>query len=210
MVADVVDPKWENRLMTPSTNPRREFLRSKIRTIPNFPKPGIQFRDITTLVRDGEGFAAAVEELAVAARGWEPIDVVVGIESRGFILGGALAVKLGKGLVLVRKPNKLPRSGVTDPSGKPVKVLAVEYALEYGTDKLEIHTDAVKPGARCLIVDDLIATGGSALAAAQLVERVGGVVAGCLFLIDLPEIGGAAKLRNAGLNCVCLLEFAGE
>ena len=167
-----------------------------VRTVPDFPKPGVQFRDITTLLLDAGGLAKAVEALAATVA--QPVDLVAAIEARGFAIGGALAVRLGAGLLVVRKEGKLP--GAT---------LSEDYALEYGTDRLAIHVGAVAPGARVLIVDDLIATGGTALAAARLVTRAGGVIVGARFLIDLPDLGGAKALAAAGIDAVSLMEFAG-
>ena len=173
-----------------------EQLKALVRTIPNFPKPGIEFRDITTLLLDRAGLAGAVDALAATVEG--PVDAVAGIEARGFAIGGALAVKLGAGLLLIRKDGKLP--GAT---------IAEDYALEYGTDRLAMHVDACAPGARVLIVDDLIATGGTALAAVRLVKRAGGKVVGARFLIDLPNLGGAAALEAEGVDTLSLLDFAG-
>jgi adenine phosphoribosyltransferase len=171
-------------------------LRALVRTIPDFPKPGIEFRDITTLLLDRAGFARAVDALAATVK--EPVDLVAAIEARGFAIGGALAVKLGAGLLLIRKDGKLP--GAT---------IAEDYALEYGTDRLAMHVDACAPGARVLIVDDLIATGGTALAAVRLVKRAGGDVVGARFLIDLPDLGGAQELRADGVTVESLMEFDG-
>ena len=173
-----------------------EQLKALVRTIPDFPKPGIEFRDITTLLLDRAGLAGAVDALAATVEG--PVDLVAGIEARGFAIGGALAVKLGAGLLLIRKDGKLP--GAT---------IAEDYALEYGTDRLAMHVDACAPGARVLIVDDLIATGGTALAAVRLVKRAGGKVVGARFLIDLPNLGGAAALEAEGVETLSLLDFAG-
>ena len=172
-------------------------LKALVRTIPDFPRPGIEYRDITTLLLDRVGLAAAVDVLAASVEG--PIDLVAAIEARGFAIGGALAVKLGTGLLLVRKDGKLP--GAT---------IAEDYALEYGTDRLAMHVDACAPGARVLVVDDLIATGGTALAAVRLVRRAGGVVAGARFLIDLPTLGGAEALRAEGVEAVSLMAFEGD
>jgi adenine phosphoribosyltransferase len=172
-------------------------LKALVRTIPNFPRPGIQFRDVTTLLLDAKGFGLAVERLA-ATVGDKP-DLVAAIEARGFILGTALARELGCGLLLFRKDGKLP--GAT---------IAEDYALEYGSDRLTMHVDACAPGARVLLADDLIATGGTALAAARLVRRAGGEVAGARFLIDLPELGGAEALRAEGIDVVSLMAFAGD
>ena len=172
-------------------------LKALIRTIPDFPKPGIQFRDITTLLLDRGGLALAVDALAVTIDG--PIDLVAAIEARGFAIGGALAVKLGAGLLLIRKDGKLP--GAT---------IAEDYALEYGTDRLAMHVDACAPGARVLIVDDLLATGGTALAAVRLVRRTGAEIVGARFIIDLPDLGGGRALADAGIDAVSLMEYAGD
>ena len=180
----------------PTRGSATDELRALVRTVPDFPKPGVQFRDITTLLLDAGGLAKAVEALAATVA--QPVDLVAAIEARGFAIGGALAVRLGAGLLLVRKEGKLP--GAT---------LSEDYALEYGTDRLAIHVDAVAPGARVLIVDDLIATGGTALAAARLVTRAGGMIVGARFLIDLPDLGGAKALAAAGIDAVSLMEFAG-
>ena len=171
-------------------------LRALIRTIPDFPRPGIQFRDITTLLLDAGGLTATVDALAATVD--EPIDLVAAIEARGFAIGGALAVKLGAGLLLIRKDGKLP--GAT---------IAEDYALEYGSDRLAMHVDACAPGSRVLIVDDLLATGGTALAAARLVKRAGGEIAGARFVVDLPELGGSKALADAGIEAVSLMEFTG-
>ena len=172
-------------------------LKALVRTIPDFPKPGIQFRDVTTLLLDGRGFGLAVERLA-ATVGEKP-DLVAGVEARGFILGAALARELGCGLLLIRKDGKLP--GAT---------IAEDYALEYGTDRLAMHVDACSAGSKVLLADDLIATGGTALAAGRLVRRAGGHVVGARFIIDLPELGGAEALRAEGIDVVSLMEFAGD
>ena len=172
-------------------------LAALVRTIPDFPKPGIQFRDITTLFLDRVGLASAVDLLAATVDG--PIDAIAAIEARGFAIGGALAVKLEAGLLLIRKDGKLP--GAT---------IAEDYALEYGTDRLAMHVDACAPGARVLIVDDLLATGGTALAAARLVQRAGGELAGARFIVDLPELGGSEALAKAGVNAISLFAFEGH
>ena len=172
-------------------------LKALVRNIPDFPKPGIEYRDITTLLIDRVGLAAAVDALGASVD--QPVDLVAAIEARGFAIGGALAVKLGAGLLLIRKDGKLP--GAT---------IAEDYALEYGTDRLAMHVDAVAPGARVLIIDDLIATGGTALAAVRLVRRVGGMVVGARFLIDLPALGGAEALRAEGVEAISLMEFEGD
>ena len=159
-----------------------EALRSLIREVPDFPKPGILFYDITTLLKDPKGLAQVSDSLAEAASSLD-VDVVAGIESRGFLMGPALALRLETGFALMRKPGKLPAA-----------VTRVEYELEYGSDSMEVHTDAVLPGQRVLIVDDLLATGGTAAAAARLVERLGGRVAGLLFIIELDFLRGRERL----------------
>ena len=172
-------------------------LAALIRTIPDFPKPGIQFRDITTLLLDAHGFAAAVSRMA----GQVPpgIDLVAGIEARGFVFGAALARELGRGLLLVRKGGKLPG-----------RTVGVDYALEYGTDRVEMHADACVPGQRVLLVDDLIATGGTAAAAVRLLREAGAVVVGAAFVIDLPDLGGAEALRGDGIPVSTLVSFEGD
>lgn len=173
-------------------------LKSVIRTIPDHPKPGILFRDITTLLADARGFRRAVDELVQPLAGAK-IDKVAGIEARGFILGGAIAHQLSVGFVPVRKKGKLP-----------YKTLRESYELEYGLDDIEIHIDAVKEGEKVLLVDDLIATGGTAAAAIRLIERAGGVVVLCSFIVDLPDLGGADRLRAMGKEVVALVSFEGE
>src|SRR5688500_11674130 len=172
-------------------------LKALIRTIPDFPKPGIQFRDVTTLLLDPRGFADSIDRLAALVAA--PPDLVAGIEARGFVVAAALARLLGAGLLLVRKDGKLP--GAT---------IAEDYALEYGTDRLAIHVDACAPGARVLLADDLLATGGTALAAARLLRRAGAEVVETVFIIDLPELGGSAQLREAGMRVHALVEFEGD
>jgi adenine phosphoribosyltransferase len=167
-----------------------DTLKAKIRHVPDFPKAGILFYDITTLLRDAEGFRGVVDAMATPFAG-AGIDVVVGIESRGFILGGAVADRLGAGFSPVRKPGKLPS-----------KTLAESYALEYGSDSLEIHDDAVAPGQRVLIVDDVIATGGTAKATTSLVRRLGGTVHGLAFLIELAALDGRRQLEGERIHSV--------
>jgi adenine phosphoribosyltransferase len=175
-----------------------EELKALVRTVPDFPKPGILFRDITTLIGHGAGFAACVEHLAERTRATGAA-AVAGMEARGFIFGAAVAARLALPFVPVRKPGKLP-----------VPVLAIDYALEYGTDTLEVDPGAIEAGAAVTIIDDLIATGGTALAAAQLLRRAGAEVAHALFVIDLPDLGGAKKLRAAGLEVSALMDFPGH
>jgi adenine phosphoribosyltransferase len=172
-------------------------LAALIRTIPDFPRAGIQFRDITTLLLDAEGLAATIERLAGLHA--EPVDLVAGIEARGFIFAAAVARELGTGLLLIRKDGKLPGATVS-----------VDYALEYGQDRIEMHEDALVPGARVLLIDDLIATGGTARAAVRLIREAGGIVAAAGFVIDLPDLGGAERLRADGVLCACLVAFEGE
>lgn len=166
-----------------TTDNRLTLVEGLIREVPNFPKPGILFKDITPLLADAEGFATAVTLMFESTSDLE-VDTVVGIESRGFLFGVALATTLGCGFVPVRKPGKLPAA-----------TLSVSYELEYGRDSLEIHRDALRPGARVLIVDDLLATGGTAAATVELVEKAGGQVAGVAVLIDLAFLGGSAKVQ---------------
>ena len=173
-------------------------IKSLIRTIPDYPKQGVQFRDITTLLQDPKGMQLAVERLAEPFRGLG-IDKVAGIEARGFILCGAVAVALGAGFVLVRKKGKLPWD-----------TIGADYDLEYGSDGVEIHTDTIRSGESVLVVDDLVATGGTAEATIRIVERVGGTVAGCAVVIDLPVLGGRRRLEAAGHRVVSLCEFDGE
>lgn len=171
-------------------------LEKYIREVPDFPKPGIGFKDITTLLKNAEGFRLAVDQMAEQLKGVK-IDAIAVIESRGFPFGSALAYKLGTGLLLVRKPGKLP-----------ARTIREEYALEYGTDALEIHQDAISPGQNVLIVDDLLATGGTALAVAKLVERSGGKVAAVAFVVELDFLKGRRKLE--GYNTISLVHYQGE
>lgn len=167
-----------------------DSLKQKIRSIPDFPKPGILFYDVTTLLRDPEGFREAIDAMCAPYEKGS-IDVIVGIESRGFILGAAMADRLGAGFVPVRKLGKLP--------GKTVKV---SYSLEYGTDSLEMHEDAITPGQRVLIVDDLLATGGTAEAVRKLVKKLDGNVVGLAFLVELDFLPGRKKLEGENLHVV--------
>ncbi len=171
-------------------------IKSMIRTIPNFPKAGVMFRDITTLLKNPEGFSYVVDKFVERYKDID-IDIVAGIESRGFILAGAIAHRLNKGVIPIRKPGKLPH-----------EVDSVEYELEYGKDKLEMHLDAINEGDKVLLIDDLIATGGTALAAAQLIEKRGGKVVECGFIIELPDLKGREKLN--GYPLYSMIEFEGE
>ncbi len=173
-------------------------IKSKIRAIPHFPKDGIMFRDITTLLLDAGGFRDVINEMVERYKSVE-IDLVVGLEARGFILGGAVAYQLGKGFVPIRKKGKLPAEKESH-----------EYELEYGTDIIEIHKDALKKGDRVLVVDDLLATGGTALASAHLIEKVGGKVVEMSFIVDLPDVGGRKRLEGAGYKVFALCEFEGD
>ncbi len=173
-------------------------LRTVIRTIPDYPKPGIMFRDVTTLLADARGFRRVIDELVQPLAGAK-IDKVAGIEARGFILGGAIAHQLSVGFIPIRKKGKLP-----------FKTIGERYELEYGVDEVEIHIDAVKKGEKILLVDDLIATGGTAGAAIRLLERAGGEIVLCAFIVDLPELGGAARLRAMGKDVVSLVAFDGH
>lgn len=175
-------------------------IKSRIRTVPDYPKKGIMFRDITTLIKDPVGFRLVIDSLTQRyITGRTKFDVIVGIESRGFIIGGALAYTLGKGFVPIRKKGKLPAEKVTQ-----------EYALEYGTDIIEMHTDSIGKGTRVLLVDDLLATGGTAMASAALIEKLGGKVLEMCFIVDLPEVGGKKKLAAKGYKVFALTEFEGE
>lgn len=174
------------------------MIKSLIRTIPNYPKPGIMFRDITTLLQDPKGLRASIDGILEAVEGLA-IDKVAAVEARGFILGGSVARELGVGFVPVRKPGKLPYSTISE-----------EYELEYGTDRIEIHIDAVTQGESILVVDDLIATGGTVEASIKVLERGGAKIAGCAVVIDLPDLGGSRKLKAAGHRFFSLCEFKGD
>lgn len=172
--------------------------KSRIRTIPHYPKQGIMFRDITTLLKDSVGFHLAITDL-VNRYAHEKVDKIVGIESRGFIIGAAMAYQLKKGFVPIRKKGKLP-----------AQTVGHDYDLEYGSDRVEIHVDAIEQGEKILLVDDLIATGGTAEAATALIEEVGGEIVECCFVIDLPDIGGRKRLESKGYKVFALCEFEGE
>jgi adenine phosphoribosyltransferase len=173
-------------------------LKDAIRTIPDFPKPGIMFRDVTTLMGDPRAFRQAVDELVQPWAGAK-IDKVAGIEARGFILGGAVAHQLSAGFVPLRKKGKLPHHVITE-----------SYELEYGVDSMEMHTDAIASGDRVLLVDDLIATGGTAMAAVKLLRKAGAKIAGAAFLGCLPDLQGDPKLAGQGINVSYLVWFAGH
>jgi len=173
-------------------------VRDFIRSIPDFPKPGIVFRDVTTLFGDPRGFRIAVDQLLAPYAG-RRIEMVVGLEARGFILGGAVAHQLSAGFVPVRKKGKLP-----------APTIAQDYTLEYGEAVVEVHDDAIAAGQSVLIVDDLLATGGTAEAGIKLVERLGGDIVGCAFVVDLPGLGGRAKLEALGMKVHTLCAFSGH
>ncbi len=177
--------------------PANDDLKAMVRTIADFPKPGIQFRDITTLLLDPRGLSEAVGRLAALHDG--PVDLVAGIEARGFVFGAAVARELGCGLLLIRKDGKLPGATIGE-----------DYALEYGTDRIVLHEDALVPGQRVLLIDDLIATGGTARAAVRLIRKAGGTVDAAAFVIDLPDLGGADALRADGIAVGTLMAFAGH
>jgi len=174
-------------------------IKSRIRTIPNFPKEGIMFRDISTLLSDPEGLQMVVKNFQKRYQNRDDIDLIVGIEARGFIIGSLLAYALNKGFVMIRKPGKLPGHTITQ-----------EYQLEYGIDAMEIHSDAFAPDTKILLVDDLIATGGTIMAAVALVEKLGGIILETAFIVDLPDIGGSKKLKENGYKIFALTEFEGH
>jgi adenine phosphoribosyltransferase len=173
-------------------------LKATIRTIPDYPKPGIMFRDITTLLGDARAFRRAIDELVQPWAGTK-VDKVAGMEARGFILGGAVAHQLSTGFVPIRKKGKLPFTKVT-----------IGYSLEYGIDEMEMHADAVVPGEKVILVDDLIATGGTAEGAVKLLQKIGADVIAACFVIDLPELGGAKKIEALGVPVRTLIEFSGH
>ena len=173
-------------------------IKSKIRTIENYPIKGVMFRDITTLLKDPEGLRESINKLVDRYKDLN-IDKIAAIESRGFIIGAPLAYLLNVGLVLIRKPGKLPAETIDQ-----------DYKLEYGTDRIEVHTDAIEKGEKVLIVDDLIATGGTAEATVRLVQKMKGDIVECCFIIDLPDIGGRDRLENMGQKVFTLCEFEGK
>ncbi|MEQ9054995.1 MAG: adenine phosphoribosyltransferase [Roseovarius confluentis] len=178
--------------------PNAKTVKDYIRTIVDFPHEGIMFRDVTTLFADPRGLRLAVDQLLHPYAGRE-LDKVVGLEARGYLLGGAVAHQLGKGFVPIRKKGKLPGA-----------VISEEYQLEYGEAIVEIHDDAIAPGEKVLLVDDLLATGGTAEAGIRLIERLGGEIVGCAFVIDLPDIGGRARLEALGMDVHALCAFEGD
>jgi adenine phosphoribosyltransferase len=175
-----------------------EDLKKSVRTIPNYPKPGILFRDITTLLGDARAFRRAIDELVQPWAGMK-IDKIAGMEARGFIIGGAVAHQLSAGFVPIRKKGKLPHTTVS-----------IAYSLEYGLDHMEVHEDAVKHGERVILVDDLIATGGTAAGAVGLLQKIGATVVAACFVIDLPDLGGAEKIRALGVPVRTLMTFEGH
>lgn len=181
-----------------SANADNADIAARIRTIPDYPKAGIQFRDVSTLLLDGEMFRTTIDRLAASVDAKE-IDLIAGIEARGFIVASALSYALSKGKVMLRKPGKLPGQSV-----------GIDYALEYGTDRIEMHVGHVLPGQRVLVVDDLLATGGTALAAVKLLRDAGAVVDKALFIVDLPDLGGADRLRANNVAPLCLCAFEGD
>lgn len=180
------------------TQSLEETLLATIRTIPDYPKPGILFRDITTLLGDARAFCRAVDELVHPYAG-SKIDKIAGIEARGFILGGAIAHQLSSGFVPVRKKGKLP-----------YETVRVAYSLEYGLDEMEMHRDAVAPGEKVILVDDLLATGGTAEAAVRLLRQMDADIVSACFVIDLPDLGGRARLEAAGVEVRTLISFTGD
>ena len=173
-------------------------IKSRIRTIPHYPHEGIMFRDVTTLLKDAVGLRTTIQEIVNRYR-TSNIDKVVGIESRGFIIGAPVAYALGVGFVPIRKPGKLP-----------AETIGCDYQLEYGSDRIEIHTDAIRKGERILLVDDLIATGGTMEAAVKLIQEMGGEIIECCFVVDLPEVGGRDRLEKQGQRVFALCQFEGS
>jgi len=175
-------------------------IKTRIRTVPDYPKKGIMFRDITTLIKDPVGFRLVIDDFSQRyINGDIQFDTIAGIEARGFIMGGALAYTLGKGFIPIRKAGKLPG-----------EVESQEYDLEYGTDKLEMHKDSFPKGTKVLLLDDLLATGGTAMAAAKLIEKLGGEVVEMAFIVNLPDVGGEKKLNDKGYSTYSLTEFEGD
>lgn len=183
-----------NALQLPDTR----YLRDHIRTVPDWPEPGVQFRDITPLLQDPRTFRVLVDTFVLRYMN-EGIDIVAGIDARGFILGSVVAHQLNKGFIPIRKKGKLPFTTVSE-----------EYELEYGSATVEIHTDAIKPGERVLVIDDLIATGGTMMAGTRLIKRLGGTIVEVAAIIDLPELGGSKLLKAEGLNVFTACSFEGK
>lgn len=179
-------------------NETREFLKASLRTIPNYPHPGVMFRDVTTLMGNPQAFRRAIDELVFPYAGGKA-DKIAGVEARGFILGGAMAHQLSAGFVPIRKKGKLP-----------YETVRIAYSLEYGIDEMEMHSDAIVPGERVILVDDLIATGGTAVAAVNLLRQMGAEIVAACFIVDLPDLGGRKKLEELNVNVRTLLEFEGE
>ncbi len=175
-----------------------EYIKSVVKTVPDYPKPGILFRDVTSVLEDHKAFSSSISILLERYQGMG-FDKVAGTEARGFLFGAPLAIEMGIGFVPVRKPNKLPR-----------EVVSETYDLEYGTDTLEIHKDAIKPGDKVLLIDDLLATGGTIDASAKLIRSLGGEVEHAGFIIGLPDLGGYEKLSEAGISSYTICEFEGE
>lgn len=176
----------------------KQDLIASIRNIPDYPKPGVMFRDITTMLGNARSFRRAIDELVHPFAG-QKVDKIAGIEARGFILGGAMAHQMSSGFVPIRKKGKLPHDTVR-----------IAYSLEYGVDEMEMHRDAVQPGEKVILVDDLIATGGTAEAATKLLQQMGAEIVAAVFVIDLPELGGRKKLEALGVEVLTLVEFDGH
>lgn len=176
----------------------KEFLKASLRTIPDYPRPGVMFRDVTTLMGNPQAFRRAIDELVFPYAGGKA-DKIAGVEARGFILGGAMAHQLSAGFVPIRKKGKLP-----------YETVRIAYSLEYGIDEMEMHRDAIEPGERVILVDDLIATGGTAVAAVNLLRQMGAEIVAACFIVDLPDLGGRKKLEELGVNVRTLLEFEGD
>ena len=186
--------------MSYSLSAATELIRANVRNVPDFPKPGILFRDITSVWKHADAFAACMDVFADHYAPLAPkIDLIVGIESRGFVVGSAFAAKISRGFVPIRKKGKLPAD-----------VNSHEYDLEYGSDCLEIHKDAIEPGQSVLVMDDLLATGGTLLASIELLKKVGAKVVGCAVVIDLPDLGGSRRIRDAGHDVFSILDFPGH
>lgn len=181
-----------------ATAQQLEFIKNSIKSIQDYPKPGILFRDVTSLLEDPQAYAASIQLLTDRYRD-SGVTKVVGTEARGFLFGAPVALALGVGFVPVRKPGKLPRA-----------TLSESYELEYGTDSLEIHTDSIKPGEKILVIDDLLATGGTIEATVKLIRRLGGEVTDAAFIINLFDLGGAERLNKMNINCYSLVDFPGH